>query len=301
MVRVSLLKYREEVGLLEAASTGSYLTGETSAGLEFLAEQLPPMADLCRLIEEKLHLERELGERERLALLGQMAAAVSHNLRNPRSSMKTVLQVQLEKPDLPADMRRDCALVLGEIDRMSAKLKQLLNFAKPSVNDSSVAAVAVAKQAAALFRHDAERRNVALEFDGPDEEISILASEEALSEILSNLIVNAIEAQPDSGRVQIVLARKSDHLEIRVEDRGPGISAELRSWIFQPFFTTRATGAGLGLAIVARRADEMGGTMSRESPISEGNGTRFRVMLPLSARDRAPNPTGNHANDSHRR
>ena len=121
VVRVPLERHAG-IGLLEAASTGSYLTGETSAALEFLAEQLPAMADLCRLIEEKVRLERELAERERLAVLGQMAASVSHNLRNPLSSMKTVLQVQLEKPDLPADLRHDCALVVGEIDRMSAKL-----------------------------------------------------------------------------------------------------------------------------------------------------------------------------------
>jgi signal transduction histidine kinase len=279
VVRIPLPKDRAEVGLLEAASTGSYLTGETSAGLEFLAEQLPPMSDLCRLIEEKLRLERELAERERLAVLGQMAASVSHNLRNPLSSMKTVLQVQLEKPDLPADLRHDCALVVGEIDRMSAKLKQLLNFAKPSVNGQHVAAVALAKQSATLFRHDAERRNVILEFDAADEEISVLASEEALSEVFSNLIVNAIEAQPDGGRVRIGLSRSGDHLEIEVEDRGPGISTELRSRIFQPFFTTKATGTGLGLAIVARRVDEMGGTMSCESPVHEGKGARFRVKL----------------------
>ena len=90
------------------------------------------MVELCRLIEEKLRLERELAERERLALLGQMAASVSHNLRNPLSSMKTVLQVQLENPDLPLDVRHDCALVLDEINRMNAKLNQLLRFAKPT-------------------------------------------------------------------------------------------------------------------------------------------------------------------------
>jgi signal transduction histidine kinase len=282
VVRIPLLKDRDKVGLLEAASTGSYLTGETSAGLEFLAEQLPPMVDLCRLIEEKLRLERELAERERFAVLGQMAATVSHNLRNPLSSMKTVLQVQLEKSDLPSDLRHDCALVLREIDHMSAKLKQLLNFAKPSANGRNVAAVAVAKQTAGLFRHDAERRNVDLEFEGPEQEISILASEEALSEILSNLIVNAIEAQPDGGCVRIGLARSGAHLQIQVEDQGPGVSAELRSKIFQPFFTTKATGTGLGLAIVARRVDEMGGTMTCESPLRDGKGTRFRVSLPLA-------------------
>ena len=257
-VRLPLMKDKQEIGLLEAATTGAYITGETSAALEFLAEQLPAMFDLCRLIEEKLRLERELAERERLALLGQMAAGVSHNLRNPLSSMKTILQVQLEKPDLPFDIRHDCALVVGEIDRMSAKLTQLLKFAKPSVNGLRIGAVALAKQTAALFGRDAERRNVRLEFDCPRQEVWLLASEEALSEVLSNLIVNAIEAQPNGGRVRVGLTQTPENLEIRVEDDGPGISQEVRAKIFQPFFTTKVTGTGLGLSIVARRVAEMG-------------------------------------------
>ena len=151
VARLPLMKDSTEIGLLEAATTGSYLTGETSAALEFLAEQLPSSIDLCRLIEEKVQLERELAERERLAVLGQMAASVSHNLRNPLSSMKTVIQVQLENPDLPIDARRDCALVVNEIDRMSAKLTQLLRYAKPSVNGERVGAVALARQTASLL------------------------------------------------------------------------------------------------------------------------------------------------------
>ncbi|HYL46271.1 MAG TPA: ATP-binding protein [Candidatus Limnocylindrales bacterium] len=281
-VAIPLRKGREEIGLLEAASTGAYLTGETSAALDFLAEQLPAMVELCRLIEEKLRLERELAERERLALLGQMAASVSHNLRNPLSSMKTVLQVQLENPDLPLDVRHDCALVVDEIDRMSAKLSQLLRFAKPSVNGQRIGAVAVARQIAALFGRDAERRNVRLEFSQPAEEISVVASEEAFSEALSNLIVNAIEAQPEGGRVRVALDRRAGHLEILVEDDGPGISAEARAKIFQPFYTTKTTGTGLGLAIVARRLAEIGGTLACESPVRNRKGTRFRVTLPLA-------------------
>jgi signal transduction histidine kinase len=277
-----LLKDGKEIGLLEAASTGSFLTGETSAALEFLAEQLPAMVDLCGLIEDKLRLERELAERERLALLGQMAASVSHNLRNPLSSMKTVLQVQLENPNLPLDVRHDCALVVDEIDRMSAKLTQLLRYAKPSVNGQRISAVAVARQIASLFGRDAERRNIRLEFEQPAEEISVLASEDALSEILSNLILNAIEAQPNGGRVRIALLQKSDRLEIQVDDDGPGISPETRAKIFQPFFTTKATGTGLGLTIVARRITEIGGTLACESPLEGGRGTRFHFTLPLA-------------------
>jgi signal transduction histidine kinase len=247
-----------------------------------LAEQLPASIDLCRLIEDKVQLERELAERERLALLGQMAANVSHNLRNPLSSMKTVIQVQLENPDLPIDARRDCALVVTEIDRMSAKLTQLLRYAKPSVNGERVGAVALARQTASLFGRDAERRSIRLEFDQPREEIPVLASEEALGEVLSNLIVNAMEAQPDGGRVRVALARNGDSAEIRVEDDGPGISEELRGKIFQPYFTTKTTGTGLGLSIVARRVAEMGGTVSCESPLRNGTGTRFRLTVPLA-------------------
>ncbi|MFY9801780.1 MAG: ATP-binding protein [Candidatus Acidiferrales bacterium] len=281
VAQIRLMKDGEEVGLLEAASTGSYLTGETTAALEFLAEQLPGMLDLARLIEEKLGLERELAERERMASLGQMAANVSHNLRNPLSSMKTVLQVQLENPDLPVNVRRDCSLVVNEIDRMNAKLSQLLRYAKPSANGQRVAAVALANQTAVLFRHDAEQRNVRLEFERPTSEIFALASEDGLSEVLSNLIVNALEAQPEGGRVRVSLSRYEGRLEIIVDDDGPGISAELRGKIFQPYFTTKATGTGLGLSIVARRIDEMGGTMACESPLRGGKGTRFRLTLPL--------------------
>ena len=282
VARLPLMKNGSEIGLLEAATTGSYLTGETSAALEFLAEQLPGSIDLCRMIGEKLQLERELAERERMAGLGQMAATISHNLRNPLSSMKTVLQVQLENPDLPLDARRDCQLVVSEIDRMSAKLTQLLRYAKPSVNGERVAAVALARQTASLFGRDAERRNIRMEFDQPREEIFVRASEDSLGEVLSNLIVNAMEAQPNGGRVRVGLSSNAEWAEIRVDDDGPGISEELRARIFHPYFTTKPTGTGLGLSIVARRIAEMGGTLACESPLRNGAGTRFRLTVPLA-------------------
>jgi len=281
-VQIPLVKEGAEIGLLEAATTGAFLTGETTAALEFLGEQLPAMADLSGLIGEKIRLERELAERERLAMLGQLAASISHNLRNPLSSMKTVLQVQLEKRDLPGDVRHDCALVLEEINRMNAKLSQLLKFSKPTASDDRAAAVAVTHQMVALFRRDAERRNVVVQFDAPDKEAIVSASEEALGEVLSNLIVNAMEAQPEGGLVRVGLARRGERLEISVEDSGPGISAEIRSRIFQPFFTSKATGTGLGLSIVARRVDEIGGTIACESPIASGKGSRFRVTVPIA-------------------
>jgi len=281
-----LVKNGETIGMLEAASNGVYLTGETTGALEFLAEQLPGLLDLARLIEEKLQLERELSERERMALVGQMAASVSHNLRNPLSSMKTILQVQLENPSLPGNVRQDCALVVGEIDRMSAKLTQLLQFSRPATNGQQVEAVRLAREAVELFSRDAERRGVRVDFEAPvngdEAQIFVHASAEALNEVLSNLVLNAVEAQPGGGGVRVGVARVNESVEILVQDDGVGISTEARERIFQPFYTTKATGTGLGLAIVARRAAEMGGEVVCESPANGSSGTRFRVRIPVA-------------------
>src|SRR5258707_1436257 len=114
-----LRKGHKLMAALQAEPHGAGLSGETQAALEFLCEQPPGALDLCRLIEEKLQLERELAERERLALVGQMAASISHNLKNPLGSMKTILQVQLENPELPDSMRAETKMVLEEVGRLS--------------------------------------------------------------------------------------------------------------------------------------------------------------------------------------
>jgi two-component system sensor histidine kinase HydH len=121
-----------------------------------------------------------------------------------------------------------------------------------------------------------------MEFDQPREEIFVRASEDSLGEVLSNLIVNAMEAQPNGGRVRVGLSSDAGWAEIRVDDDGPGISEELRGRIFQPYFTTKPTGTGLGLSIVARRIAEMGGTLASESPLRNGAGTRFRFTVPIA-------------------
>jgi two-component system sensor histidine kinase HydH len=175
--------------------------------------------------------------------------------------------------------------VVSEIDRMNAKLTQLLRYAKPSVNGERVGAVALARQTASLFGRDAEQRSIRFEFDQPREEILVLGSEEALGEVLSNLIVNAMEAQPNGGRIRVGLSSDGERAEIRVDDDGPGIPEELRGKIFQPYFTTKPAGTGLGLSIVARRVVEMGGTLACESPLRNGTGTRFRLTVPLAKGD----------------
>jgi two-component system sensor histidine kinase HydH len=272
------------VGVVRVEPHGSALSGETRATLEFLCEQLPGALDLCRLIDEKVRLERELAERERFALLGQMAASISHNLKNPLGSIKTILQVQMENPQLPEPLREETQIVLDEVGRLSAKLNQLLQFSRPTVLGAKVEAIcdaaAVIEEVAGILRHEAERRGVALELRLDMNGTRTAAAADAVSDIVSNLVVNALEATPRGGCVSIAAATKNKLCVLTVEDSGPGISPEARAKLLQPFFTTKTQGTGLGLAIVARRVGEFGGKLEWESPVSDGRGTRFEVTLP---------------------
>jgi signal transduction histidine kinase len=273
------------MAVLRAEPHGAALSGETRAALEFLCEQLPGALDLCRLIEEKLRLERELAERERLALVGQMAASISHNLKNPLGSMKTILQVQLENPELPDSMRAETKMVLEEVGRLSTKLNQLLQFSRPAVRGGSAIgscdARVVVEEVAGLLSHEAERRGVQMQTKVSGESALAAASAEAVNDIVSNLVVNALEATPCGGYVIVSAASDDGVCTLAVEDSGPGIPAALREKILRPFFTTKSQGTGLGLAIVARRVAEFGGKVDWESPVRNGRGTRFHVTLPM--------------------
>ena len=121
-------------GVLTVRPHGAMISGEALAAMQFLCESIAGAIDLCTVLEEKLQLERELAERERMALVGQMAASISHNLKNPLGSIKTILQVQMESPELPNSLRGETQMVLGEINRLSAKLNQLLQFSRPGVS-----------------------------------------------------------------------------------------------------------------------------------------------------------------------
>ncbi len=273
------------IGTLRVKAHGAMLSGETVAALEFLCEQLPGALDLCRLIEEKLRLERELAERERLALVGQMAASISHNLKNPLGSMKTILQVQLENPELPESIRGETKMVLEEIGRLSTKLNQLLQFSRPALRQgdgtAQCDAAAVIEEVTSVLSHEAERRGLKLNAAIFGASASVAVTAEALNDIVSNLVVNALEATPRGGVVRVSAVREDGNWCVVVEDDGPGIPSELREKILQPFFTTKSQGTGLGLAIVARRVAEFGGKVDWGSPVKNGHGTRFKVTLPM--------------------
>src|SRR6266403_4736998 len=291
METIEIKRGGQHLGTLRVSSFGAMISGETYAALEFLCEQLPAAFDLCRLIEEKLQLERELAERERLALVGQMAASISHNLKNPLGSMKTILQVQLENPELPDSMRAETKMLLEEVGRLSTKLNQLLQFSRPGVragnSGQSCNLAQVTETVAGMLRHAADERRVSLQVANTNGEACAAVGEEAANDILSNVVLNAIEAVADGGHVCVALRCSEKVCTVSVEDNGQGISAADQAKVLQPFFTTKARGTGLGLAIVDRRLQEAGGTMQIKSPVRGGRGTEIRLNFPLVVKERA--------------
>jgi signal transduction histidine kinase len=279
----------KHIGTLSVRAHGAMISGETFAALEFVCEQLPATFDLCGVIEEKLQLEREMAERERLALVGQMAASISHNLKNPLGSIKTILQVQMESPELPISLRSESQMVLDEINRLSSRLDQLLQFSRPGAHGNGMPGRCdisqVAQDVVGILSHEAEHRGIALELATEGCAVEIGAGAEMTSDILSNLVVNALEAAPNGGHVRMLLATDNGHCRVSVEDDGAGVPLTLREKILKPFFTTKTRGTGLGLAIVARRVEEIGGKLEVESPIRNEHGSRFTVTVPLAAKE----------------
>jgi signal transduction histidine kinase len=268
---------------------GAMLSGDAHAALEFLCEQLPASIELCRSIEEKLRLERELAERERLAVLGQMAASISHNLKNPLGSIKTILQVQMESPELPASMRDETRMVLDEVGRLSAKLSQLLQFSRPTVRGGSVRAACelrtVIEEVMGVLAREAERRGISLQAQLPQQELVVAAASDAVSDVVSNLLVNALEAVSRGGQIAVSADAVDGKCVLAVEDDGSGIAPATKEKILQPFFTTKTQGTGLGLAIVARRVAEFHGQLDWKSPVKDGKGSEFRVSIPLETKE----------------
>ena len=274
----------EGVLALDAASAS--LTPDARSIISLLADQVAIAIDDSRLFEENLRLERELAERERLASLGRMAATVAHEIKNPLSAIKSIAQVMREDESLRAEYERDLGLIVGETDRLSQSVTQLLSFArKESPAAPPLSVDELVRSVADLFRANAREQGIVL-----DCEINVQAelagkSVSALRDALSNLLLNAMQATPAGGRVKLMAATANDDLVISVEDSGTGVPADLRERIWEPFFTTRQRGTGLGLAIVRKRVQEVGGSASLDVS-RNGRGALFQLRVPLSEESR---------------
>jgi signal transduction histidine kinase len=279
--RIAYPLRREEktAGLMVIDAGAAGLTTDSRSVLELLANQVAIAIDDSRLVEENVRLEIELAERERLATLGQMAATVAHEIKNPLSAIKSIAQVMREDESLKTSYARDLSLIVGETNRLSQSVTQLLSFARKETPDELPLRVnELVRSVVALFQASANEQNVEIKCPvNVDEELTGKAVA-AIRDALSNLLLNALQSTPPGGTIAVSAGRESNVVVIRVEDSGPGIPLELRDRIWEPFFTTRQRGTGLGLAIVKKRMQEAGGSAVLLWS-QNGGGARFELRI----------------------
>jgi signal transduction histidine kinase len=239
-------------------------------------------------------LDRDVHQLNRLAALGALSTEIAHEIRNPLVSMKTFLQLLPERWGDPEFSSSFLALVSDELRRMERLLDVVIEYARPggATADHRPADVSAAIDVnLALLDHRARKREVQLESKIPDDLPAVALSEDRLRQVLLNLLLNAIDVTLPGGRVVLSAKRVGDSVDIIVSDQGPGVPAELRSAIFEPFFSTRTDNAGgLGLTITQRIIRDAGGEIRVAD--RDAGGAEFSVRLAASERQPVASKAG---------
>lgn len=225
-----------------------------------------------------LSAEEAMRRSERLRALGELAAGMAHEIRNPLGGIRGAAEV-LVKPETKPDARAEFGKLLDdEVGRLDRVVANFLDFARPPA--AEVARVRPAEVVDAVFlllAGEARSRGVATE-NAVARDVAVRADADLLRQVLLNLCLNAVQAQPGGGGVRVAASREGDRVLLDVEDRGPGVAPELRGRLFDPYVTGRAGGSGLGLPIASRLAETMSGRV--ELLRTGETGSVFRVTLP---------------------
>jgi two-component system, NtrC family, sensor histidine kinase HydH len=229
--------------------------------------------------------EAQVRRADRLAALGQLTAGLAHELRNPMSTMKTSAELLSRNVAAENQIAREMAgFIRDEVDRTNSLITRFLDFARPQhlrMEKGDLAAMLDR----AIARFDRQKTGSAATisvYRNYSPEIPpVTFDSELMERVIENLIMNAAQASPERGVVTVKTQVVADAAEIDVIDRGSGIDPKDLESIFNPFFTTKPDGVGLGLAIVSKIVDEHGGKIVVESTLGEGS--VFRVLLPLAS------------------
>lgn len=255
---------------------GPGLGDEEFAAAKLLVEHFCVMRRNRALQEKTILAERQAMQGEKLKTLGMLSSCMAHEVKNPLSTIKTIASLLREQLGERSEHAEDLKLIVSEVDRLSQRTNELLGFARPAnVGQACESLSNVVLATTSFLTHRARQRGVEVEVVCDDNLAATAIDENALREILFNLIGNAIDAATHK---VTVTCRSADHSVIcRIHDDGDGISPEMQATLFEPFETTKADGTGLGLYIVRRRIEEMGGEIRLTTAPSQG--TEFTVEL----------------------
>ncbi|HTZ47198.1 MAG TPA: ATP-binding protein [Verrucomicrobiae bacterium] len=276
--------------LREVASETELLTedgvkrvGVTVQEIQGAGERMGAMVTL-RDLDSLESINTQLQVSERLAALGRITAGVAHEVKNPLNSMRLWLENLKESlPEETDDSAKQAVNVLdAEIDRLDAVVKRFLDFSRPmDVRLEPTQLAGLLQEVLEVAGPQLERANVQVAQLLPIDVPEVFGDRALLKQAILNLVLNAVDAMPNGGQLQLTLSRRGDMAEITVGDTGKGIPLEHRQKVFQLFFTTRPGGSGIGLASTFRIVQLHNGSIDFTSEV--GRGTTFRIELPLAA------------------
>ena len=229
--------------------------------------------------EQLRKTQKELVKSERLALLGEMAAIVAHEIRNPLTAVKGFSQRMTRKAPGNADVERYAGIIVEEVNRLDAVIADVLDFARRAAPKwQQVNLSEVLQQTMDMIAAGIEQAEVALSVEIAPYLPIIKGDPAQLKQVFLNICYNAIKAMPEGGALGVVATCKNGKIKVTIADTGHGIPPEVQEKIFQPFFTTRTHGTGLGLSLAQHIVDDHGGQITFET--EQGQGTTFTIELP---------------------
>jgi PAS domain S-box-containing protein len=232
-------------------------------------------------ITARKEAEEQLRRQEALARVGQLAAVVAHEVRNPLAGIRGAIEILISRSSNSRDVpvMHD---IVGRIDALSELINDLMMFARPRVPHlTTTELLPLVRQAADETRRDPATERVCITVSGNPS--PALVDAEMVRATLLNLLMNSVQAINGSGRIDVTVGGDRDWATVRIADNGPGIRPDVLEQVFEPFFTTKARGGGLGLPIARRTAELHGGSLTLAS--GEGGGTVALLTLPVRARD----------------
>lgn len=250
-------------------------------GLDSLHDQLQFIVQRVRGLVENLQTQqRALIRSEQMALVGQLASSFAHEVRNPLTAMKWLIDDAVKGyPDERLRLE-DLRVMQGEMERLERTVQGVLDFARPAKPRRQECDLReVVQQAVELIRARKRQLGVACRLDLPEGPVPALVDPGQIESVLVNLLLNALDAMGRGGELYVTLSQANGTVQLAVEDTGPGIAPEIRDRLFTPFVTSKPTGTGLGLTVARQIIEEHGGRVTAENR-AEG-GARFTVTLPV--------------------
>ncbi len=231
-----------------------------------------------RMASVRRKLERELRREDRLRATGRLAAGLAHEIRNPLNSIRLTVQLLERRLETNSIRREDLRTVQTEVDRLSVLLNDLLDLQRSRQPRPEVQPVLpVVEHCITLVERQAKMQNAAICLNNAGEELRAFFDLQQLTQTVVNLLLNALEASPAGGTVHVRTSHENGIARVEVEDEGPGLDSEQQERLFEPFYTTKPAGTGLGLAVSRELMRSQGGDLRYAAGPT---GARFVVELP---------------------